>query len=258
MTRFGICGGFVGGLLGLVAVTLMTAIAGANAAQEETFDVLQIGTQTYRNVTVTAKAKDYIFILHSGGMANIKIAQLPSEVRERLGYQTPQSKPTVKGSDLGSKRLKVWQEGIAQRWRAIATQRSVGALPVGPAVIFCVLGALALGYIFFCYCCLLICRKTGNSPGVLIWLPVLQLFPLLRAAKMSSWWFLAYLVPVLNILAHVLWTVKIVQARGKSVWLAVLLLLPITGFFAFLYLAFSDRVSPKKERVVEIMTLDAA
>ena len=35
---------------------------GDRGAAEEKFEVLQIGTQTYSNVTVTTKAKSYIFL----------------------------------------------------------------------------------------------------------------------------------------------------------------------------------------------------
>jgi hypothetical protein len=81
---------------------------------------------------------------------------------------------------------------------------------------------------------------------------------MLRAARMSRWWFLFWLVPLLNVAGYILLSVKLVEARGKSVWFALLLLLPLTSFFAFLYLAFSDPVAPKEKPVVEIMTLDAA
>ena len=95
---------------------------------------------------------------------------------------------------------------------------------------------------------MLICRKTGNPPGVLVWVPVLQLFPMLRAAGMSGWWFLAYFVPLLNLVPPILWSLKIAKARGKSVWVGVLLLLPVTNLFAFLYLAFSDGASAKRTK----------
>jgi apolipoprotein N-acyltransferase len=65
-------------------------------------------------------------------------------------------------------------------------------------------------------------------------------FPLLRAAGISGWWVLAFFVPVLNLVPLVLWPLKIAKARGKSVWVGVLLLVPVINLFAFLYLAFSD------------------
>jgi hypothetical protein len=77
---------------------------------------------------------------------------------------------------------------------------------------------------------------------------------------MSGWWFLALLVPLLNLVASVLWCFNIVKARGKSIWVGVLLLLPVTSPFAFLYLAFSNGAPPDEDEEPEpkIMTLQAA
>ena len=63
--------------------------------------------------------------------------------------------------------------------------------------------ALFLLYLLMCYCSMLICHKSGHPPGVLVWIPILQLIPLLRAAGMSPAWLLAFLVPVLNIIAQI-------------------------------------------------------
>src|SRR5712672_2016718 len=69
-----------------IVLALIIFPLGATAAIEQTFDVLKIGTHTYKNVTVTTKAKNYIFIMHSAGLANITIADLPPELLEKLGY----------------------------------------------------------------------------------------------------------------------------------------------------------------------------
>src|ERR1044071_124011 len=66
------------------------------AAQEETFPLLQIGTTTYSNVTVTTKARKYIFVIHSSGMANILVADLPSDVKRTLGYEDVEKKEQAK------------------------------------------------------------------------------------------------------------------------------------------------------------------
>lgn len=55
---------------------------------------------------------------------------------------------------------------------------------------------------------------------------------------------LAYLVQTI---ASIVWCFRIVKARGKSLWIAVLMLLPITNLFAFLYLVFSSGVQPKSD-----------
>ena len=48
-------------------------------------------------MTVTTKAKDYIFILHSTGMTSLKVNQLTPDLQERLGYvvaKAPKPRPT--------------------------------------------------------------------------------------------------------------------------------------------------------------------
>jgi len=125
----------------------------------------------------------------------------------------------------------------------------------------------------------LIVEKTGERPGFLIWLPILQWFPMARGARMSGWWFGG---PILMILlaiiagvsaqasalrgpvglgsmvlmlaghgvlaiAFIIWSFKIVDARGKSVWVAIALLLPGVSLIAFLYLAFSSGVDADED-----------
>jgi hypothetical protein len=252
----------LGGLF-LGAAHLTTAVA------EETFPVIQIGTKTYTNVTVTTKAKKYIFIMHSAGMANIKIEDLSPELQEELGYAASGAKPKGTGGAVAAwakekmalvqvPQVRAAEQRLQDTWRERAATQLPKLRSANPMLIYAALGAMLLGYLFFCYCAKLICDKTGNPPGILVWLPLLQMFPLLRAAGMSPLWFLAYLVPVLNIVAQIVWSSKIAKARGKSVWAGICLLLPITSFFAFLYLAFSDGGLEKEEPEVRVMCLETA
>src|SRR6266403_4767276 len=99
----------------------------STAAIEQTFEVLRIGTHTYRNVTVTTKSKNYIFIMHSTGMENIKLAEVPPDIRTKLGYSAVLEPETAKG---GSTSLSTWAKRtvgkmrlprvkeLEQRWRA--------------------------------------------------------------------------------------------------------------------------------------------
>lgn len=232
------------------------------SATEEYFKELQIGTHTYRNVTVTTKAKDYVFILHSGGMGNLKVADLPADLREQLGYGKSAKQKSV------AAKAEVWarqsvpgqaiERGFHQAMNGKNTTQQLRALVSPQLIIAAIVGGLIL-YLFYCYCAMLICQKTGNSPGILIWLPFVQLIPMLRAARMSPLWFVALMVPLLNLIAHLVWSVKIVKARGKPTWVTLALFFPLINILAFLYLAFSDAPKPKPvRRVTEIMTLEAA
>ena len=255
------------GLIRVMLAGWLVFISGAMAAVEEKYPVLQIGARMYTNVTVTTKAKNYVFILHDAGMTSIKPAELPLEVQEELGYA--KAKPATNTAVAWAKKeiakinvpqVKELEKQFDQKWggKRKPGLNAIGLL--GPTVILTVLGIALLFYLFQCYCCMLICQKTGNPPGILVWLPVLQLFPLLRAAGMSGWWFLAYFVPVLNMVAGILWCFKIAKARGKSAWVGLFLLLPITSLFAFLYLAFSNGSAGNEDEEPEtrIMTLETA
>ena len=232
------------------------------SATEEFFKVLQIGTHTYRNVTVTTKAKEYVFILHSGGMGNIKVADLPADLREQLGYGKSAKQKSVAAKAEVWARQSVPGQAIERSFRQAMNGKNITEhlrARVGPQWMIAAIGAGLIFYIFYCYCAMLICQKTGNPPGVLVWLPFVQLIPMLRAARMSPLWFVALMVPVVNLIAHFVWSVKIVKARSKPTWVALVLLLPLTNILAFLYLAFSDAPKAKPvRRVTEIMTLEAA
>jgi hypothetical protein len=205
---------------------------------------------------VTTKAKVYIFILHAGGMASIKVSEISPELQQQLGYAAaPASKSATNSAAVWVKK-EIAKIDVPQvrnltkqlrQWRAhpparLAAMAWIGSKPNNTVLGIALLIYLLL-YLFYSYCCMLICRKTGHPPGILVWLPFLKVFPMLRAAGMSGWWLLAFFVPLFNLVPLILWPLKIAKARGKSVWVGVLLLLPVINLFAFLYLAFSDGMS---------------
>ena len=239
-------------MLGLSLAALLLPIGSVAAAVETTFPVLQTKTVSYTNVTVTSKTKEWIFILHAGGMGNIKVAELPSEVQAQLGYEKPKEKKPLGAISMPKLKtltdLKIPEMAqLEQNWREGGATGVVNSLgnPVAVQVAF---GVVVLMYLFFSYCSMMICSKTHTAPGVLVWVPVLQIFPLLRAAGMPRMWFLAFLLPVVNLVALLVWYVKIVEARSKSKLLVLWLVLPFTSPFAFLYLAFSSAATVPTSR----------
>jgi len=76
---------------------------------------------------------------------------------------------------------------------------------------------------------------------------------------MSPGWLVVFLVPFINIVAWIAWAINIAEARGKSGWVALFLILPGSNFLAFLYLALSNGTPERREdRRSEIMTLETA
>lgn len=225
----------------LMLLAGMLAVAPLHA--QETFESLRAGTNSYSNVTVLTKTRTDVYISHDGGFINLKAKSLPISVQEALGYEVPKPPPPPPPSSLerlrADPRVLEAKEMFAQQLEG----RINVAGPNLPMILVGVLLGLMAIYLFFCYCCMLICKRTGNQPGVLIWIPILQMFPLLKAAGMPAWWFLMLLLPVLNVVASLVWCLKIAQACGKSSVVGVLLFLPVTGIFAFFYLAFSGNPS---------------
>lgn len=225
------CPGFIlGAALFFLTVLFLRA--------EETFPVLQVGSQTYSNVTVTSKTPRYIVIMHSQGLTSIKLKELSQEVLNDLGYKVDPPAPPPRKLAL-PKTIEIDPKIKEMQAKAVEeVKERVNHLSTG--VLYGVAAGLVALYLFTCYCFMLICKKAGYQPGVLVWVPILQLVPICKAAHMSGWWALGWFLPVVNVLVQIVWSVKICQARGKSGWLAVLLLLPVTSFFTFLYLAFAD------------------
>jgi hypothetical protein len=257
-------------LLGILFLVACLWAVDVKAALEQTFNVFQVGTTTYRNVTVTTKNTNYVFILHSTGMANIKVADLTPELRTQLGYEDPaataaqRKTPTAWAKQTLSKlevpKVENLRAQVSSMWTPNAIRAKLPIQEITPRVLWALVGLVLAAYLFHCYCWLLICQKAGCESGPLIWVPVLQLVPMLKAASMSLWWFLAFLLPGINLIAQVVWFFKIAQACGKGLGTAFLLVFPLTCPFAILYLAFSGgspRIKAKLRRV-PIMTLETA
>ncbi len=239
-------------LLWLVMFAAIARYGMAGTAPEVKFDVLETKTGVYSNVTVTSRAEKYIMVLHAHGVGSIPVDALSQETKLELGYIKDKSATGVGGAKIFAKARESLSsipkaQEYLQTWKEHPP--TIPAMPqITPTTLYCVLGIILLLYLYFCRLASLICIKTGNKPGVLIWLPLLQMIPLFRAAGMSPLWFLALFIPLLNFLAQIIWCFKIAKARGKSPLVGFLLLLPVVSVFAFFYLAVSGEVTKEEEK----------
>ena len=100
---------------------------------------------------------------------------------------------------------------------------------------------ISLGfYLFACFCYKRICEKCGVTPGVLIWIPIVQFIPLLQAAQMPIWTIILLFIPLVNLVFLIVFFVKLCVARGKTGWLVIMLFIPIVNLIFIPYLAFSE------------------
>ena len=98
----------------------------------------------------------------------------------------------------------------------------------------------AIGFfVFFSYCMKLICDKANHDPGVLIWIPIVQMIPMARVAGLNPFLLLLYLVPLVNIVFALYHWSQVSKAIGKSPWLAVMLIIPLVNIAFLPLLAFT-------------------
>lgn len=233
-----------------VAATLV-GWAAHGASTNDTFDTLRVGSIAYSNVQIRGRTGTDVYFRHSRGFANVKVDELPPEVQLLLGYEPEPERRGPIVLDLGRLKADPRIQAIREQW----AQRLEGSvLKLDPMQLAGVVLAGVMVFLFFSYCSLLICRNAGSKPGFWVWVPVLQLLPLLRAARMSGWWFLAFFLPVLNIAATLVWGLKIAEACGKPALVGVLFLVPGVNLAAMLYLAFS--AAPLREAGLEPIKLN--
>lgn len=242
------------GTLRLCAALLALCVFSISAVAQDAIPVLKSKTEDYANVTLLSETPTHVFIKHSRGVASVKRSSLDEPALKQLltgvvsASVVPASSNTVTEVavvESGSSEPEVAQVTTVEPGQSLAGRlkhawsNSSMQLSEGSSLLI-VLGVLFLIYLSMCYCARRVCKNAGYDPGILIWIPVLQQFPLLRAAGMSGWWFFAFLIPILGLVAHILWCIKICRECGKGGVAMFFMIFPFTYPFAFLYLAFSS------------------
>ncbi len=85
--------------------------------------------------------------------------------------------------------------------------------------------------------------RTGTPHGWWAWVPILNLFLLVRVAGRSTWEGILLIIPLVNIIYSIAVFIWIPQRIGRSGWWAVPLLIPIVSLAALPALAFSAESS---------------
>lgn len=234
--------------LGMGILCLISALAGRAADRQ--FPYLKSETTIYSNVTVYGQTERDVYVHHDGGLENISISSLDEESLRALGLRTEPKESAaailmVKAKDVStavthlkdslgranSTNVSVWLTQLREDPRRL--------IPAGWE--WNLLAATGLVYLLVCLGLRAICRNAGSPAGVLIFVPVLQWLPLLRAARMPLWSFILLFIPGVNLVLLIWWSFAIAKACGKGVGTAILLLLPLFNLFAFMYLAVSKR-----------------
>jgi len=253
-------------------------LTSTNTALSAAISSVTIRGVTYSNVKVESVNEKTISISHSRGMASLNPKNLTDAERRALGLTTislaqdieskaaaPSVKAGRKPGAIVSSKFRDWLAAHTPE----ANPRNLGAIALA------IVGAMIGFYLFTCLCLLCICNKTDNPAPFRVWIPILQVHAAYAAAGMPTYWFrllvldlLLFRIPCAWLAAHlppggvptglglaaaviaiglssihlagwVIWCFKICVARGKSAWLGLFVLFPITQPPALGYLAFS-------------------
>jgi uncharacterized protein DUF5684 len=103
--------------------------------------------------------------------------------------------------------------------------------------------ALVCGLVFYVYLALAlqtIATKTGTPNGWLAWIPIGNVFLMLNVARKPLWWFLLFLIPLVNVVMAILVWMGVAEARGKPNWWGILMIEPVANLVVPGYLAWAD------------------
>ena len=192
-------------------------------------DVLRTRTVIYTNVTVYERSATDIFITHSRGFGNVKIKDLDNDTLRALGLSKTNLSAsaisrTAKGKEvakLSAKATNVVRSVMAKTQAQQLIKRTVPDMKSILAKLPVRMSSKVLVGLFH--------RHLGRLPVFLL-LPETDLqtlgrkpvpssgcqfcrcFPCCVPSGMSGWWFIAFLIPLLNIVALILWSAKIYRS----------------------------------------------
>lgn len=119
----------------------------------------------------------------------------------------------------------------------VLTAAAIGFLLALLAVaFFCTLAA----HLCYCFCLKRICERVGHEPGLLVWFPILNLIPRLRAAKLPLWLLALYPLGLPIPFIFVYNWMLLCEARGKPGPLGLVVIVPLGFPVLVIYLAFAD------------------
>jgi len=99
---------------------------------------------------------------------------------------------------------------------------------------------VAVFYVYMSMALMTIAAKTSTPNGWLAWIPIVNLFLMLNIAQKPAWWFILFLIPLVNIVILIIVWMAIADARHKENWWGILIIVPIINIFVPGYLAWSD------------------
>ena len=98
-----------------------------------------------------------------------------------------------------------------------------------------------LVYVYVVVCLYSIAEKLGRTEyGIMLFVPIMNLYFIVKIADLSAWWMILFFIPVVNYLLLAFCFMRITAFLGKSPWLGLAMVVPIVNLVLLGYLAFFD------------------
>ena len=114
------------------------------------------------------------------------------------------------------------------------------AIAAASGIVLFVLALVVAGYVYCALAMQTIAQKTHTENPWLAWIPIVNIVLILNIAKKPIWWFLLFLIPLVNIVICVIVWMAVAEARNKPNWWGILIIVPVVGLIVPGYLAWSD------------------
>jgi len=90
-----------------------------------------------------------------------------------------------------------------------------------------------ISYIYISFCMMKIADKLGISNSWLAWIPILQVWIIVRSAGKPGWWIILLLIPLVNIVISFIILFATPANLGKSPLLGLLIFIPLLGMYLY-------------------------
>ncbi len=98
-------------------------------------------------------------------------------------------------------------------------------------------------YVYFAWCLAVIGQKLEDDATWMAWVPILNIYYMVRLAARPAWMFLVLWVPVVNLWALVTVWGDIAERRNKPRWAGFFMLVPVLNYMVLTRLAFVETTS---------------
>lgn len=95
-------------------------------------------------------------------------------------------------------------------------------------------------YVFAAVCLMRMAQNEGEEPAWFAWVPLLNLWLMVKLAQKDVVWFILCLIPFVNIVAIILIWMAIAERLGYESWWGILMIVPFVNFYVLWRFAFGQ------------------